>query len=109
MYSARRVVRRNPATDLPQVKRKCESPHSARVHNSGMSHEAEPTVPPDKRALRRQLRGQRRFLLSQRDRVADGAAIAAAAGALLDTLSPSPSGNRASVAACWARDGPDAL
>jgi len=26
MYSARRVVRRNPATDLPQVKRKCESP-----------------------------------------------------------------------------------
>jgi multiple sugar transport system permease protein len=28
MYSARRVVRRNPATDLPQVKRKCESPLS---------------------------------------------------------------------------------
>ena len=26
MYSARRVLRRNPATDLPQVKRKCESP-----------------------------------------------------------------------------------
>jgi hypothetical protein len=29
MYSARRVVRRNPATDLPQVKRKCESPQVA--------------------------------------------------------------------------------
>jgi hypothetical protein len=31
MYSARRVVRRNPATDLPQVKRKCESPLEAIV------------------------------------------------------------------------------
>jgi 5-formyltetrahydrofolate cyclo-ligase len=56
-----------------------------------MSHDAEPPFPPDKRALRRRLRGQRRSLAPQRDRSADADAIAAAASALLDTLAPPPS------------------
>ena len=55
-----------------------------------MSQLAEPPVPPDKRTLRRQLRAQRRSAAPQRDRGADADAIAAAAGALLDTLAPSP-------------------
>ena len=37
MYSARRVVRRNPATDLPQVKRKCESPRVPNVRENVVS------------------------------------------------------------------------
>ena len=61
------------------------------MHNSGMSQEAEPTVPSDKQTLRHRLRAQRRSLASQRDRSADADAIAAAASTLLDTLSPSPS------------------
>jgi len=56
-----------------------------------MSPEAEPTVLPDKRTLRRQLRGQRRSAAPQRDRGADADAIATSAGALLSALSPSPS------------------
>jgi hypothetical protein len=36
MYSARRVVRRNPATDLPQVKRKCESPQNGMEISCGI-------------------------------------------------------------------------
>ena len=56
-----------------------------------MSHEAAPTTPPDKQELRRQLRALRRSLLPQRDRGADGDAIAAAAGAILDTPSLPPS------------------
>lgn len=52
-----------------------------------MSDESEPTVVSDKQALRRELRSRRRSLLPQRDRGADGDAIAAAADALLDTLS----------------------
>lgn len=63
-----------------------------RVHNSGMSHEAEPTVLPHKQTLRRQLRAQRRSAGPQRDRVADADAIAAAAGALLDTVALSSPG-----------------
>ena len=55
-----------------------------------MSQQAEPPVPPDKRTLRRQLRAQRRSAAPQRDRGADADAIAAAAGALLDNLAPSP-------------------
>lgn len=62
------------------------------VDNRRMIDEAEPTVPPDKKTLRRQLRAQRRSSAPQRDRRADADAIAAAAGALLDTLSPQPSG-----------------
>jgi 5-formyltetrahydrofolate cyclo-ligase len=60
------------------------------VDNSGMSQKAEETVPPDKQTLRRQLRGQRRSSASQRDRSTDAEAIAAAAGALLDTLPVQP-------------------
>jgi 5-formyltetrahydrofolate cyclo-ligase len=55
-----------------------------------MSHQAEATVPPDKRTLRRQLRAQRRTLAPQRDLDADADAIAAAAGTLLDTIALSP-------------------
>ena len=55
-----------------------------------MSEVAEPTVPPDKQTLRRQLRARRRSLAPQRDRNADAGAIATAASALLDTLSPPP-------------------
>ena len=58
-----------------------------------MSHEGEPTTQPDKQALRRVLRARRRSLLPQRDRGADGDAIAAATTALMDTLvRPSPAG-----------------
>jgi len=53
-----------------------------------MSPGAEPSVPPDKRTLRRQLRAERRSLLPQRNRDADAAAIAVSALALLDTLTP---------------------
>ena len=60
-----------------------------------MSQRAEPPVPPDKQTLRRQLRAQRRSAAPQRDRSADADAIAAAAGALLDTLPPSPTATRA--------------
>ena len=56
-----------------------------------MSQATEPTVLPDKRTLRRQLRAQRRSLAPQRDRSADAVAIAAAANAFLDTLSLSNS------------------
>jgi 5-formyltetrahydrofolate cyclo-ligase len=66
------------------------------VHNSGMSNGTEtaapPHKPPDKQALRRQLRAQRRSLAPQRDRGADAHAIAAATGALLETLTRPPSG-----------------
>ncbi len=58
-----------------------------RVHNSVMSPEAEPTATQTKQALRRELRARRRSLLPQRDRGTDGDAIAAAATALLDTIS----------------------
>jgi 5-formyltetrahydrofolate cyclo-ligase len=51
-----------------------------------MTQGTEPTVVPDKRALRRQLRTQRRTLVPQRDQAADAGAIAATAGALLDSL-----------------------
>ena len=51
-----------------------------------MNQATEPTVLPDKRTLRRQLRAQRRSLAPQRDRGADAVAIAAAANAFLDTL-----------------------
>jgi 5-formyltetrahydrofolate cyclo-ligase len=51
-----------------------------------MSHEAEPTALPGKQTQRRQLRAQRRSAAGQRDRIADAAAIAAAAGALVDSL-----------------------
>lgn len=51
-----------------------------------MSQATESAVPPDKKALRRQLRAQRRSLAPQRDRGADAEAIAAAASAFLDTL-----------------------
>src|ERR1035437_10537583 len=64
----------------------------AMVDNRRMIDEAEPTVPPDKKTLRRQLRAQRRSSAPQRERRADADAIAAAAGALLDTLSPQLSG-----------------
>src|SRR5450631_848376 len=50
------------------------------------NHEAVAAVPPDKQALRRLLRAQRRSAAPQRDRSADADAIAAAAGVLLDTL-----------------------
>ena len=56
-----------------------------------MSQTTEPTVLPDKRTLRRQLRAQRRSLAPQRDRSADAVAIATAANAFLDTLSLSNS------------------
>ena len=52
-----------------------------------MNHATEPAVPTDKKALRRQLRAQRRSLLPQRDRDADAGAIAATVSALLNTLS----------------------
>jgi len=52
-----------------------------------MSQATEPAAPPDKQALRRQLRAQRRSLTPQRDRGADADAIAVAASAFLDTLS----------------------
>jgi len=67
----------------------CTPPRGG-VHNSGMSHESEPAVPPDKWVLRRELRARRRSLLPQRDRDADAAAIAAAVSAFVDTL-PLPS------------------
>jgi len=51
-----------------------------------MSHEVEPTALPGKQTLRRRLRAQRRSAAGQRDRIADAAAIAAAAGALVDSL-----------------------
>jgi len=57
-----------------------------------MSPGAEPAVPPDKQTLRRQVRAQRRYLAPQRDRGADADAIAAAAGAFLDTLFLPPAG-----------------
>jgi 5-formyltetrahydrofolate cyclo-ligase len=47
-------------------------------------------VAPDKQTLRRQLRAQRRLLVRQRDQGTDADAIAAAAGALLDTLALPP-------------------
>jgi len=56
-----------------------------------MTQGTEPIVVPDKRTLRRQLRAQRRTLVPQRDRAADAGAIAATAGALLDSLALSPS------------------
>ncbi len=56
-----------------------------------MSQAGEPTVPPDKQMLRRQLRAQRRTLAPQRDREADADAISAAASAFLDTLALPPS------------------
>jgi len=60
-----------------------------------MNPAVEPPVQRDKQALRRTLRAQRRSLAPQRDRFADGAAIAAAAGGLLDTLSVrQPTGER---------------
>jgi len=62
------------------------------VHNFAMSQGTEPTVLPDKKTLRRQLRAQRRFLAPQRDRSADADAIAVAASALLDTLALSSPG-----------------
>ena len=62
-----------------------------RVDNFRMSHEGDHTAQPDKKTLRRQLRTQRRFLGPQRDRGADAAAIAAAAGTLLETLLLMPS------------------
>lgn len=57
-----------------------------------MSQAGEPPVPPDKQTLRRQLRARRRTVAPQRYREADADALAAAAGALLDTLFPPPSG-----------------
>ena len=54
-----------------------------------MNRAAEPEVPPDKQALRRQIRAQRRSLAQQR--VQGGDAIAAAASAFLDTLPLPPS------------------
>lgn len=53
-----------------------------------MNGSAESHAPLDKQKLRRLLRAERRSLASQRDRGADASAIAAAAGALLDTLAP---------------------
>src|ERR1035437_7513949 len=64
----------------------------AMVDNRRMIDEAEPTGPPDKKTLRRQLRAQRRSSAPERDRRADADAIAAAAGALLDTLPMQPLG-----------------
>jgi len=55
-----------------------------------MSFEAEPAVPPDKQTLRRQLRTKRRSLAPHRNTSTNGIAIAAAASALLDTLSLFP-------------------
>ena len=52
-----------------------------------MSQATDSAVPLDKQMLRRQLRAQRRSRATERDRGADGDAIAAAASALLDTLS----------------------
>jgi 5-formyltetrahydrofolate cyclo-ligase len=52
-----------------------------------MSQEAGPAVARDKQSLRRHLRVQRRSLAPERDRAADAHAIAAAASALLDSLS----------------------
>ena len=57
-----------------------------------MSQSAEPAVPPDKRALRRELRARRRSLAPQRDRDVDAGVIAVAAGDLLDTLALPPQG-----------------
>ena len=57
-----------------------------------MRQAAEPPVPADKQALRRQLRAQRRSRAPERDRGADADAIASTASALLDTLSLPPSG-----------------
>jgi len=54
-------------------------------------------TPTEKQALRRRLRAQRRALVAEQDRGADGAAIAAAASALLDNLAESP-GTRAQPA-----------
>jgi 5-formyltetrahydrofolate cyclo-ligase len=55
-----------------------------------MNPAVEPAAHPDKQALRRALRAERRSLAPQRDRTADAAAIAVAAGALLDTVSLPP-------------------
>ena len=60
------------------------------VDNSRMSQQAETANPSDKQAIRRTLRAQRRSTAQRRDRSTDGAAIAAAASALLDVLPPSP-------------------
>lgn len=49
-----------------------------------------PADPPEKQALRRRLRAQRRVLAQERDRRADASAIAAAVSAFLDTLSLPP-------------------
>jgi 5-formyltetrahydrofolate cyclo-ligase len=57
-----------------------------------MSEDPQTAAPPDKQTLRRQVRAQRRSLAPQRDRGADGDAIAAGVGALLDTLVLSPAG-----------------
>ena len=57
-----------------------------------MNQATEPGAQQDKKALRRQLRAQRRSLAPQRDRGADAEAIAVAASAFLDTLSPPASG-----------------
>ena len=51
-----------------------------------MSPQPQPADVPDKQTLRRQLRAQRRSSAQQRDRCADGSAIAFAVRALLDTL-----------------------
>jgi 5-formyltetrahydrofolate cyclo-ligase len=51
-----------------------------------MSQVAGQGAPADKQALRRELRARRRSRAPGRDRGADGVAIAAAAGTLLDTL-----------------------
>jgi len=51
-----------------------------------MSEDPETAAVTDKQTLRRQVRAQRRSLARQRDRGADGDAIAAAVSALLDTL-----------------------
>ncbi len=56
-----------------------------------MNRAAEPEVPPDKQALRRQLRAQRRSLAPQRVQGGDADAIAAAASAFLNTLPLPPS------------------
>ena len=53
-----------------------------------MSGTAESPVPPDKQTLRRQFRARRASLAPKRDRGCDAEAIAAAAAAFLDTLSP---------------------
>jgi 5-formyltetrahydrofolate cyclo-ligase len=55
-----------------------------------MSQESKAVVPPDKQAMRRHLRAQRRSLAPQRSRGLDALAIAAALSTLLDDLTVSP-------------------